>query len=138
MDTHKLHNATNQSIRLQTSRTATSLQQANAEIARMNAILQQIEDLEMEFDKMTAAVFAASSQYATEAVGAFRTVLSLNLGDVISDRYNSQLSGHVKKAFNKAKWGTLIFAASDSAEMGCTALAFWYVLPIIFARTERH
>ncbi|PVH99733.1 P-loop containing nucleoside triphosphate hydrolase protein [Periconia macrospinosa] len=82
--------------------------------------------LEMEFDKMTAAVFEGSSQYATEAVGAFRTVLSLNLGDVISDRYNSQLGGHVKNAVSKAKWGTLIFAASDSAEMGCNALAFWY------------
>lgn len=82
--------------------------------------------LEMEFDKMTAAVFENSSQYATEAVGAFRTVLSLNLGDVIGDRYNSQLGLHVKKAFHKAKWGTLVFAASDSAEMGCTALAFWY------------
>ncbi|CAI6334085.1 unnamed protein product [Periconia digitata] len=82
--------------------------------------------LEMEFDQMTATVFADSSQYATEAVGAFRTVLSLNLGDVISERYNSQLGDHVKKASAKARLGTLIFAASDSAEMGCTALAFWY------------
>ncbi|KAF2639503.1 P-loop containing nucleoside triphosphate hydrolase protein [Massarina eburnea CBS 473.64] len=82
--------------------------------------------LEMKFEKMNAAVFEESSQFATEAVGAFRTVVSLIMEDVIGDRYRDLLSEHVKKAFSTAKYGTLVFAASDSVDMACMALAFWY------------
>ncbi|KAF2010286.1 P-loop containing nucleoside triphosphate hydrolase protein [Aaosphaeria arxii CBS 175.79] len=82
--------------------------------------------LEMKFEKMTAAVFEDSSQFATEAVGAFRTVLSLIMEDMIGNKYQALLDDHVKKAFGKAKFGTIVFAASDSIEMACMALAFWY------------
>ncbi|KAF2472924.1 P-loop containing nucleoside triphosphate hydrolase protein [Lindgomyces ingoldianus] len=82
--------------------------------------------LEMQFEQMNAAVFKDSSQFATEAVGAFRTVLSLIMEDMIGDRYQTLLRGHVKQAFSSAKFGTIVFAASDSVELACTALAFWY------------
>ncbi|KAF2262188.1 leptomycin B resistance protein pmd1 [Lojkania enalia] len=82
--------------------------------------------LEMQFEKMNAAVFEDSSQFATEAVGAFRTVLSLIMEDMIGDRYQYLLNSHVKKAFGSAKFGTIVFAASDSVELACMALAFWY------------
>lgn len=82
--------------------------------------------LEQQFERMNAKVFEGSSQFATEAVGAFRTVLSLIMEDTITGRYNSLLAGHVKQAFSSAKYSTIIFAASDSVEMACTALAFWY------------
>ncbi|KAF2193244.1 lipid A export ATP-binding/permease protein-like protein msbA [Zopfia rhizophila CBS 207.26] len=82
--------------------------------------------LERKFEKMNAAVFEDSSQFATEAVGAFRTVLSLLMEDMIGDRYQSLLRSHVKKAFGSAKFGTVIFATSDSVELACMALAFWY------------
>ncbi|KAJ4364631.1 ABC-type transporter tr06 [Neocucurbitaria cava] len=82
--------------------------------------------LEMQFEADTAKVFENSSQFATEAVGAFRTVLSLIMEDMIGDRYETLLKGHVDKAFAGAKYGTLIFAASDSIELACMALAFWY------------
>ncbi|KAF1952299.1 leptomycin B resistance protein pmd1 [Byssothecium circinans] len=82
--------------------------------------------LEMRFEKMNAAVFEESSQFATEAVGAFRTVKSLIMEDIIADRYKDLLSLHVNKAFGSAKFGTLVFAASDSVDMACMALAFWY------------
>ncbi|KAI8941739.1 ABC-type transporter tr06 [Plenodomus lindquistii] len=81
---------------------------------------------EMQFEKTTASVFENSSQFATEAVGAFRTVLSLILEDTIGDRYDSLLKGHVAEAFGSAKYNTLVFAASDSIEMACMALTFWY------------
>lgn len=81
--------------------------------------------LEMGFETMNAGVFEETSQFATEAVGAFRTVLSLIMEDVISDRYRDLLSIHVKTASKKAQLGTLVFAASDSVEMACMALAFW-------------
>ncbi|KAF2471491.1 lipid A export ATP-binding/permease protein-like protein msbA [Lindgomyces ingoldianus] len=82
--------------------------------------------LEMQFESMNAKIFANSSQFATEAVGAFRTVLSLVMEDMIGDRYKTLLAGHVVQASTSATWGTLVFAASDSVELACMALAFWY------------
>jgi len=82
--------------------------------------------LEVKFEEMNSAVFAESSQFATEAVGAFRTVLSLIMEDTISERYQSLLKTHVSKAFGTAKYGTIVFAASDSVELACMALTFWY------------
>lgn len=82
--------------------------------------------LEIQFEKKNAKVFEESSQFATEAVGAFRTVLSLIMEDMIGNRYQSLLVSHVKHAFGSAKYSTIVFAASDSLELGCMALAFWY------------
>lgn len=82
--------------------------------------------IELQFETDNAKIFENSSQFASEAVGAFRTVLSLIMEDMIGDRYNSLLRGHVKQAFSSAKFGTLIFAASDSVELACMALVFWY------------
>ncbi|KAF1850722.1 P-loop containing nucleoside triphosphate hydrolase protein [Cucurbitaria berberidis CBS 394.84] len=82
--------------------------------------------LEVQFEKDNAKVFENSSQFAAEAVGAFRTVLSLIMEDTIGDRYQTLLQGQVKQAFASAKYGTLVFAASDSIELACMALAFWY------------
>ncbi|EEQ35850.1 multidrug resistance protein [Microsporum canis CBS 113480] len=53
---------------------------------------------EVQFDKMNAAVFEESSQFASEAFGAFRTVTSLTLEDHIA----------------------------DSLDLPCMALCFWY------------
>jgi ATP-binding cassette subfamily B (MDR/TAP) protein 1 len=82
--------------------------------------------LELEFEKSNAKIFENSSQFAAEAVGAFRTVLSLIMEDMIGDRYQTLLKGHVTKAFSSAKYGTIVFAASDSIELACMALTFWY------------
>ncbi|OCL04341.1 P-loop containing nucleoside triphosphate hydrolase protein [Glonium stellatum] len=82
--------------------------------------------LEMKFEKMNAAVFEDSSQFATEAVGAFRTVMSLIMEDTIGNRYEKLLTGHVAKAFSEAKFSTVVFAGSDSIELACMALCFWY------------
>ncbi|KAI4631038.1 ABC-type transporter tr06 [Alternaria metachromatica] len=82
--------------------------------------------IELEFDKTNAKVFENSSQFASEAVGAFRTVSSLIMEDMIGERYETLLKGHVTNAFSGAKYGTLVFAASDSIELACMALTFWY------------
>ncbi|RYP20552.1 hypothetical protein DL767_009420 [Monosporascus sp. MG133] len=81
---------------------------------------------EIEFEKMNAAVFAESSKFAAESIGAFRTVASLTLEDTIITRYQELLRGHVTKALKKARWSTTIFAFSDSVNLGCMALIFWY------------
>lgn len=82
--------------------------------------------LEIKFAEATAKVFENSSQFATEAVGAFRTVLSLIMENMIADRYDTLLRGHVTSAFASAKYSTVVFAASDSIELACMALTFWY------------
>lgn len=81
---------------------------------------------ELQFEKMNQAVFAESSKFAAESIGAFRTVNSLTLEDMICRRYEFLLADHVKKASKKAKYSSLIFAGSDSIQLLCMALTFWY------------
>ena len=81
---------------------------------------------ELQFEKLNAAVFAESSQFASEAIGAFRTVTSLTLEDTITNRYSLLLRGHVKDAWIKARLSTFIFATSDTIDLLCMALCFWY------------
>ena len=80
---------------------------------------------ELQFEKMNAAVFAESSQFASEAIGAFRTVMALTLEDTITDRYSVLLGGHVRDAFLKARFASLTFASAESIELLCIALCFW-------------
>lgn len=80
---------------------------------------------EVKFEAMNAAVFAESSQFASEAIAAFRTVTSLTLEDTITQRYSNLLQSHVKSAFHKGKYASLVFALSDSLELPCMALCFW-------------
>ncbi|KAF6841568.1 ABC transporter [Colletotrichum musicola] len=81
---------------------------------------------EIEFDKMNAAVFAESSKFAAESIGAFRTVSALTLEDLTCLRYETLLKGHVSQAFKKARWTSFVFGFSDSVSMACQALIFWY------------
>ncbi|KAK2793030.1 hypothetical protein FQN52_002178 [Onygenales sp. PD_12] len=81
---------------------------------------------EIQFVEMNQAVFQESSQFASEAIGAFRTVTSLTLEDMITTRYSDLLKDHVKKAFIRARFAMVIFSASDSIDLPCMALCFWY------------
>jgi ATP-binding cassette subfamily B (MDR/TAP) protein 1 len=81
---------------------------------------------EITFEKLNNDVFSDSSQFASEAIGAFRTVTSLTLEDMIINRYAALLKGHVDEAFRKARYATLTFSLSDSITMLCIALTFWY------------
>jgi ATP-binding cassette subfamily B (MDR/TAP) protein 1 len=81
---------------------------------------------EIQFEKMNQAVFAESSKFAAESIGAFRTVTSLTLENMICRRYEELLADHVKKAFKKATYSMAIFSASDSVPLLCMALTLWY------------
>ncbi|EEU47211.1 uncharacterized protein NECHADRAFT_91658 [Fusarium vanettenii 77-13-4] len=81
---------------------------------------------ELQFEKMNDEVFAESSQFASEAINAFRTVSSLTLEDSISTRFEKLCHGHVSSAFKKARWVSIILGFSDSATLGCQALIFYY------------
>ncbi|OAQ98990.1 hypothetical protein LLEC1_05487 [Akanthomyces lecanii] len=81
---------------------------------------------EIEFEKMNNTVFAESSKFASESIGAFRTVASLTLEDAICERFRGLCRGHVVEAYKTARWVSLLFAFSDSATMACQALIFYY------------
>jgi ATP-binding cassette subfamily B (MDR/TAP) protein 1 len=81
--------------------------------------------LEQDFERLNALVFATSSQFGAEAISGFRTVTSLTMEETITDRFDILLRTHVKLAFSKAKFSTLVFAFSDSADFLCQALVFW-------------
>lgn len=81
---------------------------------------------EIEFDRMNSEVFAESSKFAAESIGAFRTVASLTLEGPICERFERLCRGHVVAAFERARWVSLLFAFSDSVTMACQALIFYY------------
>jgi ATP-binding cassette, subfamily B (MDR/TAP), member 1 len=83
--------------------------------------------LEIKFQLMNEDVFAESSQFATEAIGAFRTVTSLTMESLIINRYAVLLKNQATTALKKAITATIVFAASDSLDILCTAFVFWYV-----------
>ena len=80
---------------------------------------------EVHFEEMNAKVFASSSQFATEAIGAFRTVSSLTMEDYIVNKYASLLKKQIKDAVRKVWYAMLVYALSDSIELCAMALAFW-------------
>jgi ABC-type multidrug transport system fused ATPase/permease subunit len=81
---------------------------------------------EVHFDRMNSVVFMESSQFATEAIEAVRTVSSLTMEDSINGRYRELLDSHVKAANRKAQWTSAIFGFADSVGLGVQALLFWY------------
>ncbi|KFA45927.1 hypothetical protein S40293_09539 [Stachybotrys chartarum IBT 40293] len=81
---------------------------------------------EIQFEKMNNEVFAESSKFASECIGAFRTVTSLTMEDRICDRFDKLCRKHVNDAFKKARWVSLLFGFADSNTMACQALIFWY------------
>src|SRR4051794_38908921 len=81
---------------------------------------------ELEFEALNAEVYSGSSQFAAEAIHAFRTVSALTMESSILNRYTALLKQQQTKAFRKAWLATLVFAFSDSVELCAMALTFWY------------
>ncbi|KAI0150276.1 ABC transporter-like protein [Xylariaceae sp. FL1272] len=82
--------------------------------------------VEKRFDVLNLQVFAESAKFATETVGAIRTVTALTLEEDLSKRYEKSLRNHVKDAFRRARFTTLVFSASDSLPLLAMALVLWY------------
>ncbi|TGJ81130.1 hypothetical protein E0Z10_g7637 [Xylaria hypoxylon] len=82
--------------------------------------------VEKRFEMMNLKVFGESAKFATESVGAIRTVTALTLEDIICKRYEELLQNHVEEAFRRARFATLVFAASDSLPLLAMAFVLWY------------
>ncbi|KAK4225117.1 hypothetical protein QBC38DRAFT_531307 [Podospora fimiseda] len=81
---------------------------------------------ETQFEKMNNEVFAESAKFATESIGAFRTVSALTLEDTILKRYEKLLQDHIRNSLRRSSWTTLIFATADSIALLCMAFVLWY------------
>lgn len=81
---------------------------------------------EVQFENMSDAVFDESSQFASEAIGAFRTVTSLTLESSILNRFERLCHAHMLSAYKKARWVSIILGFSESTNLGCQALIFYY------------
>jgi ATP-binding cassette subfamily B (MDR/TAP) protein 1 len=81
--------------------------------------------VEKSFQKMNLEVFSESAKFATESLGAIRTVTALTLEDSICARYETLLQDHVGKAFKKARIATIVFAASDAIPLLCMSFILW-------------
>lgn len=81
---------------------------------------------EVNYEKSNSAVFQESSQFATEALGAIRTVSSLTMEGTIGNRYRQLLDSQVNSALRKGRWTSLLYGFADSIGLGCQALVFWY------------
>lgn len=81
---------------------------------------------EARFEAASKKVFAESAKFATESIGACRTVAALTLEESITRRYATLLDDHVRDAFRKARFSTLVFAGSDATPLLCMAFVLWY------------
>ncbi|KAK7994013.1 hypothetical protein PG989_007394 [Apiospora arundinis] len=81
---------------------------------------------EKSLERDNLAVFAESAKFATESVGAIRTVTALTLEDRIARKYEILLQEHVGRAFRKLRWATIVFAASEALPLLCMAFVLWY------------
>lgn len=82
--------------------------------------------VEKQFQKLNTKVFAESARFATEAMGAIRTVTALTLEDTISQNYDKMLTEHLHMAYKKARVATLLYSASESVPLLCIAFILWY------------
>lgn len=80
---------------------------------------------EVMFEVRNNEVFAESARFATEAIGAIRTVASLTLEKSICRKYQELLGEHIYKSSKEAKLRGMVFAASDSLVLLCIAFALW-------------
>lgn len=80
---------------------------------------------EKSLERDNLQVFAESAKFATESVGAIRTVTALTLEDRIARKYERLLQEHVGRAFRKLRWATVVFAASDALPLLCMAFVLW-------------
>ena len=80
---------------------------------------------ETQFEKMNNEVFAESAKFATESIGAFRTVSAMTLEDTIIKRYEALLQIQIRDTLWRSSWATLIFATADSIALLCMAFVLW-------------
>ena len=73
--------------------------------------------LEIKSQDRNAKLYAESARFASEAVGAIRTVMSLTLETKVYDNYADRLRGPVQKSYKHNIISMIFFALSESADL---------------------
>lgn len=82
--------------------------------------------LEMKFDDKNAASFAESARFASEAVGAMRTVACFTIEESISAAYDARLQISLRNSLKQVVFTMFWYALADSVQFLAMALTFWY------------
>lgn len=90
--------------------------------------------IEKRFIHDSLEVFEESSQFSTEAVGAYRTVSSLVLEKPIRNRYKALLQKHVERQWKRIVWSSVMYSAVDSLGILTSAFTWWYGGRLMAAR----
>lgn len=86
------------------------------------------ERMQNAFETNAGAMLTHSASFASECVQAIRTVSALGIEPVIERQFAALMESYRQRAWRHALRGMVWFALSDSIDLLCMALAFWYVL----------
>ncbi|KAK2041403.1 P-loop containing nucleoside triphosphate hydrolase protein, partial [Colletotrichum somersetense] len=82
--------------------------------------------LEMANEDRLSQMYLECARFASEAVGAIRTVSSLTLEEKILDGFRERLTECSRRELRNKMITMIIHAVAESASLAVTALAFWY------------
>ncbi|RFU76428.1 abc transporter [Trichoderma arundinaceum] len=84
------------------------------------------ERMQSSFEEKAGSMLADSVGFASEAIQAIRTVSALNTEPLIEKRFGCLLEEYSQRTWQYAVRSMIWFALSDSIDLLCMALAFWY------------
>ncbi|KAH7322493.1 ATP-binding cassette, subfamily B, member 1 [Stachybotrys elegans] len=82
--------------------------------------------LESKFDAENASIFAESARFASQAVGAMRTVSAFTLEHNIWTEYDMRLQQPLRNPLRVVGMSMIWYSLAESVEFLVMALAFWY------------
>jgi ATP-binding cassette subfamily B (MDR/TAP) protein 1 len=82
--------------------------------------------LESKFEEENSAVFTESARFASQAVGAMRTVSAFTLENVIWSDYDRRLRQPLRNPLRAVGMPMVWYALAESIVFLVMALAFWY------------
>ncbi|KAI9146794.1 ABC multidrug transporter MDR5 [Paramyrothecium foliicola] len=82
--------------------------------------------LESKFEAENASIFADSARFASQAVGAMRTVSAFTLEHNTWAEYDMRLQGSLRNPLRVVGMSMVWYALAESVEFLVMALAFWY------------
>ena len=82
--------------------------------------------IEMTNHDRVSQLYLECARFATEAVGAIRTVSSLTLEEKVLEGYRSRLEECSRREVRTKVLSMLLYALSESVSLAVAALAFWY------------
>ncbi|KAJ5777264.1 hypothetical protein N7520_000510 [Penicillium odoratum] len=82
--------------------------------------------MEMSNQDRITAIYQEAARFASEAMGAIRTVSSLSLEHKVIDGYGKRLDESVKLEMRHKLLSMLLFAFSEIISLAVSAFSFWY------------